>query len=311
MGNPKSLTYDSNNMAVIDLGSAIIRMEPDEPPQWALDIARKELRETPEIAKDAMEKLKKMIEAETYLNLPTDEFYLRMFLRPTHYYPESALNRITHFYHMLLKYGEACRDIIPAKVQHVFNAELLKLLPNRDQHGRRILVLDVGKRWKPSDVSLLDLFRGIQLAVLGAMVEPMSQICGAVVIIDVEGLPMGHIMQFTPHFAAMLLDYIQECICVRLKAVHIVNNSYIFNVLFNIFKPFIREKLRKRIHFHGKDMNSLTKHIDAAVLPAKYGGSATWELPPGKLLGEFFLSYTPDFEKAASYGFKEGYKMKK
>lgn len=79
------------------------------------------------------------------------------------------------------------------------------------------------------------------------MVEPLSQICGALVILDMDGLPMGHVLHFTPIFAAMLLDYLQDCICMRLKAVHIVNNSYIFNIVFNIFKPFIREKLRKRV----------------------------------------------------------------
>lgn len=103
------------------------------------------------------------------------------------------------------------------------------------------------EKWKPSEVSLQDLFRGIQLTVLGAMVEPLSQICGAIVVLDMDGLPMGHVLHFTPLFAAMLLDYLQDCICMRLKAVHIVNNSYIFNIVFNIFKPFIREKLRKRV----------------------------------------------------------------
>jgi len=43
------------------------------------------------------------------------------------------------------------------------------------------------EKWKPSQVPLVDLFRGIQLTVLGSMVEPYSQICGAVVIIDMEG----------------------------------------------------------------------------------------------------------------------------
>ncbi|TMW54769.1 hypothetical protein DOY81_000002 [Sarcophaga bullata] len=311
MGKPEALSYDDNKKAYIDLGSAVIRMEQEEPPQWALEIAQKELRETPEVVEEAMKKLRELIQAEPHLNLPMDDEYMKMFLRPTHFYPESALKRIKNFFNMKLKYGDACSNVLPGKLQNVFEAELLELLPNRDQHGRRILVLQAGKKWKPSKVPLNDMFRGIQLTVLGSMAEPLSQICGAIVIIDVEDLPMGHVMQFTPNFAAMLLDYVQDCICMRLKAVHIVNNSYIFNILFNIFKPFIREKLRKRIFFHGKDFKSLTNHIDASVLPAKYGGTATWELPPGKLLGEFFNSYTPDFEKADSYGFPEGYKMKK
>lgn len=62
MERPEALSYDANNMAYIDLGSAIIRMEQEEPPQWALEIAQKELRETPEIVKESIKKLKELIQ---------------------------------------------------------------------------------------------------------------------------------------------------------------------------------------------------------------------------------------------------------
>ncbi|KAL5279861.1 hypothetical protein ACFFRR_004089 [Megaselia abdita] len=305
------IKYDENQAGYIDLGNGKIRLEKEEPADWAMEIAKRELRETPENVEKAISELKELLQQQKHLYVPTDDEYMKMFLRPCHFYSDGALKRLLSFYHMKLKYKDSCEEVMPASLKHVFAEGILTLFPKRDQLGRRILCLEAGKKWKPSKVPLNDIFKGIQLTVMGAMAEPTSQICGAVVIIDMEGLPISHITQFTPSFAIMLLDYIQECICLRLKGVHVVNNSYIFNMLFAIFKPFIKEKLRKRIFFHGKDFGSLAKHIDRSCLPAKYGGNMECELPPGPALGEFFDCYRKDFEMANSFGFTKDYVYKK
>lgn len=43
-------------------------------------------------------------------------------------------------------------------------------------------------------------------------------------------------------------------------------------MIYQIFKPFLNERMRERIFIHGSDMTSLHKHIDKAHLPTKYGG---------------------------------------
>lgn len=59
----------------------------------------------------------------------------------------------------------------------------------------------------------------------------------------------------------------------RTEEIHIINNGWAFDVVFQIFKPFLNERMRSRIFVHGSDLKSFHKHIHAEHLPEKYGGA--------------------------------------
>lgn len=62
---------------------------------------------------------------------------------------------------------------------------------------------------------------------------------------------------------------------VRTNAIHVINNNWAFDMIFQMFKPFLNERMRERLFIHGADLTSLHKHINKTHLPEKYGG----ELP--------------------------------
>jgi len=89
---------------------------------------------------------------------------------------------------------------------------------------------------------------------------------------DFNGLGMKQVKGLTPSFSLRLLTFIQEAMPLRLKEVHFVNQPFLFNMVWQMFKPFVKDKLKKRMFFHGNKMESLHKHIDPEYLPEDYGG---------------------------------------
>ncbi|KAG6450369.1 alpha-tocopherol transfer protein-like [Manduca sexta] len=269
-----------------------------------LEKAENELRETPEIVKQSLDELRQLLKEDKSLFVPVekDEFLLK-FLRPCKFYPESALKKIQAYYKFRQTHSNYCHDLLPSAVRTPFDHSIVSILSPRDQHGRRIMVVESGERWNPRLVPLKDTFRGLQLGLEAAMAEEQTQVCGVVAIMDMKGLSFTHVMQFTPSYAKMMVEWIQECVPVRLKAVHIINQPYIFNMLFALFKPFMREKLRARIYLHGSDMRSLRAHIDAKALRKRHGGLLPEPEIPGEVLWGMLHHYEDDFKVANSYGY--------
>ncbi|XP_063838487.1 clavesin-1-like isoform X2 [Ostrinia nubilalis] len=298
------LQFNEDGKPYVMWGKNIIQLENGPiTDKQSKEKAEKELRETPEIVAAAIEELRKLLRGETGLVIPIDNNeFLMKFLRPCKFYAESAYKRIQAYYKFRTAHSDQCYDLTPTSVRAAFDHSIVSILSPRDQHGRRLMLVE-SANWNPRDVSLTEVFRGIQLGLEAAMVEPLTQINGVVSILDMKGLSFSQVMQFTPSFAKMIVDWIQDCVPIRLKAVHIINQPYIFNMLFAIFKPFLREKLRSRIHFHGSNKQSLLAHVDASALRLRHGGTLPDPEISGKILWQMLRHYEEDFKAANSYGY--------
>lgn len=49
--------------------------------------------------------------------------------------------------------------------------------------------------------------------------------------------------------------------------------SPLVDTIINFVRPFLKEKIRQRIHFHST-IESLYKHVPKSMLPKEYGGDA-------------------------------------
>lgn len=109
----------------------------------------------------------------------------------------------------------------------------------------------------------------------------------------------------TPASSKRLLTFIQDAMPLRMKEVHMVKQPFIFNMVWSLFKPFIREKLKNRIFFHGSDMKKLHQYLSPDVLPTNYGGKMPKIDYSGKDWYPCVLNYKDHIERWGTYGFAE------
>ncbi|KAK5646330.1 hypothetical protein RI129_004794 [Pyrocoelia pectoralis] len=301
-----SIECGSDKVPYVQLGEHTLRLDLEELNEEYRERSRIELRETPENVDRALHKLRTLLKDEEDLNVPLDEpAFLIKFLRPCKFYPDSAFRLMKRYYKFKYKHPELSSNLMPITIKHVLEDDVISFVAVRLDHGCRMMVVDMAK-WNVKNVTVTDMFRTILLVLEVGMIEPMTQVAGVHVLLDMHGLTLSHIWQFTPSFAKTALEFIQECTAIRLKGIHIVNQPFIFKMLWSIFKPFIGEKLRKRIFFHGTDISSFHSHISKELLPKAYYGTLDIPELPGSLLADILIQYNEEFENCNKIGYAKG-----
>lgn len=191
------------------------------------------------------------------------------------------------------------------ELKKCFNSELCVPLPVRCNDGSRLMLIHGGSKWKPKEYYIYDMFKCLMIMFEGAILEPPTQIAGIQIIFDMNDLPFSHVAHITPRFAAIAIDWIQRSFPCRVKNIHIINQPYLFNMIYTIFKPLLSEKLRNRIHFHGTNRKKLINLVGEKALPKEYGGSDLFISPIGEDFWQYFYYWNKEYEEVFKYGYNK------
>ncbi|KAJ8965185.1 hypothetical protein NQ314_004328 [Rhamnusium bicolor] len=235
--------------------------------------AEEELNETPEIYKRELEALRLMVKNDPNLSVPDNDQFLLRFLRARKFDSKKAFHMLQRYFLMRLKCPELFGCSLPSESGVMFELQAQNMLQQRDQLGRRVYIIRVDN-FDSSKVTIDDVFRANVLALEQIVREAETQIAGIVVILDMAGLSLQHAKFFTPYYAKRMVELVQETFPLRFKGFHIVNEPFYFDAVVAVLKPFLKEKIRKRIVLHGSDLTSLQAFVSSNILPHEYGGTA-------------------------------------
>ncbi|XP_018569342.1 alpha-tocopherol transfer protein-like [Anoplophora glabripennis] len=254
---------DTDVLAELDLG---------EPPKELLEWARENINEDPETSCQKLEEFRDMIfERDECVPHRTDDSFLFRFLRARHFIVERAHRLLVNYYTFKENNPEFYEGVNLRQLLKMGDDSIITVPPYREQTGRRILLYRI-EHWDPEKVSIEEIFQGTMIVLELAILEQRAQILGGICIFDLGGLSMQQAWYMTPSIAHKMVQIMVTSFPMKIHALHIVNQSWIFDIIYNCFKPFLDERMKSRIFFHGEDMDSLHQHIDPKHLPERYGG---------------------------------------
>uniref|UniRef100_A0AAG5CW40 CRAL-TRIO domain-containing protein n=1 Tax=Anopheles atroparvus TaxID=41427 RepID=A0AAG5CW40_ANOAO len=176
------------------------------------------------------------------------------------------------YYKMKEEYPEIFKVSPPSEMKFMLEMQIQTMLPKKDEHGRQIYLFRVEK-CDPYKIPVDYVFRSNVLALEDAVRSPETQIGGLVVLLDMAGLGFAHARYLSPHLAKKTVEVVQEAFPLRFKAFHVLHEPFYFDAILAVLKPFLKDKIRRRIHLHGSSLSSLHKYVSKDLLPAEYGGN--------------------------------------
>lgn len=237
--------------------------------------AKEELNEDPARRAADIEHIRDWLKHQPHIKARTDDWTILRFLRGCKFSLEKTKQKLDMFYtcKTLCPEWYTNRDPQDKKMRAILEMGMVVPVPIVKEGQRQVIIGRPGHR-DPKCTTADDLVKCIFTTMELIMEEDESVIIrGIDLVIDAGELTFQHTMQMTPAMMKKFSVQIQEGYPMRPKGLNYINTPAAFDTVFNIFKSFMKEKMKKRIHIHGSDLESLHKEVPKECLPVEYGGT--------------------------------------
>ncbi|KAH9491605.1 hypothetical protein Btru_031017 [Bulinus truncatus] len=266
-----------------------------------LEKAKKELNEDPSTRLIEVKNLRVRLEKVPGLKPRLDITFLLPFLRARKFDQERTFQLVKNYYDVRREQPDMFDDLKPSRVKHVIDAGIIEVLKSRDNQGSKVIIMRPGN-WDPDRFPITEMPRTVFLIMSKIiMEEEETQVHGIHIINNLAGVTMKHASHIGPSVAKKFLHILQDVVPLRVKRFDYVNEPTFFDIVFAIFKQFMKEKLTKRIVLNGSTFNKLHESINPDLLPTDLGGRQ--EPHSNKEWVNDFLASDAKFTEDNKFGF--------
>uniref|UniRef100_A0A1B6L485 CRAL-TRIO domain-containing protein n=1 Tax=Graphocephala atropunctata TaxID=36148 RepID=A0A1B6L485_9HEMI len=265
---------------------------------------RSELNEDVSTRSQDLEHIKEWLKRQPHLPPFDDDGRIMTFLRGCKFSLEKTKRKLDMYFTMRTAVPEFFNDRDPTKseIQEVFRMSQVPPLPGLTTNGRRVVVMR-GVDAANNIPSVADAMKVVLMIGDVRLKEELVGVAGDVYILDAAiATPQSfasHFSKFTPTLIKKFLICVQEAYPVKLKEVHVINVSPLVDTIINFVRPFLKDKIRNRIHVH-ETLDTLYEYVPKDILPEEYGGSAGSLADINKQWYEKLMTYRDWFKEQES-----------
>ncbi|XP_063224844.1 alpha-tocopherol transfer protein-like [Bacillus rossius redtenbacheri] len=162
------------------------------------------------------------------------------------------------------------RDPLDSDVVQMSKTVFVSPVPRLTPAGRRLTFLGL----LDADPARWDLQAQARRSLMLADLHLQLESClGVEYVCDLQGVSLAHVARSPPALVRRFLLCFQDAFPVRIKGLHFINAPVFVDAILSVFKPFLKEKIRNRIHIHSS-LESLYDLFPRDMLPNEYGGQA-------------------------------------